>query len=55
MHARMDEALGWGEPSEATLARVRLSTALRAVRRKDDVATLACFGGALEVFERIGD
>ncbi|HEY1960541.1 MAG TPA: protein kinase [Polyangiaceae bacterium] len=55
VHARMDEALAWGAPTEATLARVRLSTALRAIRMKDDVATLACFGSALEVFERIGD
>ncbi len=51
----MDEALGVALPSEGALARVRLSTALRALRLKDDTFTLACFGAALEVFERIGD
>ena len=55
VHARMDEALGDALPSEGALARVRLSTALRALRLKDDTFTLACFGAALEVFERIGD
>ncbi len=51
----MDETLAEGIPSEGALARVRLSVALRALRLKDDVFTLACFGAALEVFERIGD
>ena len=55
VHARMDEALGEALPSEGALARVRLSTALRALRLKDDTFTLACFGASLEVFERIGD
>jgi tetratricopeptide (TPR) repeat protein len=55
VHARMDEALGDALPSEGALARVRLSTALRALRLKDDAFTLACFGATLEVFERIGD
>jgi len=55
VHARMDETLAWALPSEGALARVRLSTALRALRLKDDAATLAFFGAALEVFERIGD
>jgi tetratricopeptide (TPR) repeat protein len=55
IHERMDAALALAVPSEAALARVRLSTALRAQRREDDGFTLACFGAALEVFERIGD
>jgi tetratricopeptide (TPR) repeat protein len=55
LHRRIDEVLGQGLPSEGALARVRLSVAMRALRLKDDTFTLACFGAALEVFERIGD
>jgi len=55
VHAKMDAALALAVPSEAALARVRLSTALRAQRLEDDTFTLACFAAALEVFDRIGD
>ncbi len=55
VYDKMDEALGLGLPGEGALARVRLAVALRALRLKDDTFTLACFGAALEVFERIGD
>ena len=55
IYQRIDEALGEGIPAELALARVRLSIAMRALRLKDDTFTLACFGAALEVFERIGD
>src|SRR5207248_5286132 len=55
VHDRMDAALALAVPSEAALARVRLSTALRAQRREDDAFTLSCFGAALEVLQRIGD
>jgi tetratricopeptide (TPR) repeat protein len=55
VHERMDDALSLAVPGEAALARVRLSTAMRALRLEDDTFTLACFAAALEVFERIGD
>ncbi len=55
VHERMDAALAVALPSEAALARVRLSTALRAQRLENDAFTLACLASALEVFERIGD
>jgi len=55
VHEKMDAALALAVPGEAALARVRLSTAMRAIRLEDDAFTLACFGSALEVFERIGD
>jgi tetratricopeptide (TPR) repeat protein len=55
VHEKMDAALALAVPGEAALARVRLSTAMRAIRLEDDQFTLACFAAALEVFERIGD
>jgi tetratricopeptide (TPR) repeat protein len=55
VHERMDAALAVAVPGEAALARVRLSTAMRALRNQNDTFTLACFAAALEVFERIGD